>query len=108
MAQTLAFVRGGTTRSLLDQTGGMCLRPGWMAKVAQPAYGKLPPDVVEDMPIWIEDTTDDALATELQELHEMQRWAEMYRVDRTEDTPVWLEDQTTGETNKRRALVRSA
>ncbi len=106
MALVLKLNRNATNMSLLDGDSGAQLDVGWTPRIARPTYGSIPPYVTEQIPIRITDSSQDNLAGELQELHQMQQWAAEYRVSRTTEYPVWLYSQLSAETSARRAFVR--
>ncbi len=106
MAVVLKLRRNTTDMSLMDGDTGAALVPGWAPAVARPRYGRPAENVVESMPIRIKDSSQDNLAAELQELHQMQMWAEEYLVDRGCEYPVWLHAKLNSETGERRAWAK--
>jgi hypothetical protein len=66
-----------------------------------------PPPVLETLRVFVSNTNYNNIATSMQSLHEMQVLAEQYIKAQVSTTPVWLHAQMDGETNERRALVRS-
>lgn len=106
MALVLKLNRNTTDMSLLDGDTGAQLDVGWTPRIARPAYGSIPPYVTEQIPIRITDSSQDNLAAEIQELHQMQMWAEEYLRLRSTEYPVWLYSQLGAETNARRSYVR--
>ncbi len=107
MASVLKLVRGSTELSLLARPG-LCLGDdAWQAGVAESTPGRIPPYVVENMPIRLTGASQDDMAATMQSLHAMAEGAARYWSDRTESTPVWLHAKLVEETGERRALVRS-
>ncbi len=110
MAIALKFAYGYETvtgdMSLLDGDTGAQLDVGWTPRIARPACGSIPPYVTEQIPIRITFSSQDGLATEIQELHHVQQLATEYRVLRGVTIPVWLHSQLGAETGARRAFVR--
>ena len=106
MAIVLKLMRDTTTLSLQGGSAGVQLMPGWTPGIARPRYGRMPPMIEEKMPVRVQDSSHDNLATQLQALHQMQMWAEMYNVDRAVIDPVWLHAKLYNETGERRAYVK--
>jgi hypothetical protein len=103
--KTLKLVRGSTELNLLAPAAGLELQ-AWAPKVARAASGDAPGPLIETMLIRASGTSQDDLASKVQSLHEMQRWANDYINDSAETTPVWLVAQQVSETGQRRSLVR--
>lgn len=107
MAIVSKFMRGATSLDLNDGEDGFQLAGmGWLPAVVTPIYLGNPGPIVETMYLLLQRSTQDNISTYMQDLHQMQVWAEQYINDSVEDTPVWLHAQMASETGERRALVR--
>ena len=101
MALTLKLLQGVTEVSFqAGSTGIQLASDGW-----QPLVSASGAPVIETMSLEARAASHNALATTLQALHDMQRWARAYTRDFTQTTPVWLYAQLNAETNPRRCLV---
>lgn len=107
MASVLKLSRGATDLTLSPTRAATGLSVySWVPRVATPLSGRVPGTLVETMRIREQNTSHDNIATDLQALHDMQRWAADYMADQAWGTPVYLYSQTSAETGGRRALVR--
>lgn len=98
----------GTTTIDFTTASGFELLDTYIPKIATPTGdGSLPPYVVEVLPCRVVDTSDDALATTLQDMAALMRAAAQYRDDQTQETRVWFHMKLYDELGERRALVRS-
>ncbi|MHC4334123.1 MAG: hypothetical protein ACYSUV_10290, partial [Planctomycetota bacterium] len=110
MAIVLKFKQGdsGTELDMMDGTDGFQLAGrGWSPAVATPVHMGDPPPITENIHLRIRETDQDAIATSMQLLHEMQVIANRYMKDSTQEDPVWLHAKMANETGERRALVHS-
>lgn len=112
MAAILKFVRGAyasmgslTVDLLAGDSAGLQLLDDWQPKIATPTMWP-PQAVTETLRVLAHADDTDGLATVLQGLHRMQRFAVQYWADRDEYTPVWLHAQLANESEERRCLVR--
>jgi hypothetical protein len=108
---TLLRLKLGDSGNLLNlnssSTGFRLVENGWDPVVATPVHMSDPPPVLETINLLLSYPIPDVIATSMQTLHEMQVLADRYINDPTQEDPVWLHAQMDGETNERRALVRS-
>jgi len=107
MSRTLKMKQGdsGTELNLLAGSGS-----GWNVKSWFPQVANVLPDgtikpVQEEMICSVEGSSHDDLATDLQAMHEMRRYAANYMGDITWDVPVWLHFKLDDESSAVRALV---
>lgn len=113
MAGTLKLERGGTE---VDLNGGVNDMDGFIVQdkfwdiypfqIARMGYRNPPPIVEKAIPILAVSSTVDGVATHMQSLHQMQRWATEYISERAIDDPVWLHAQWDSESGERRSVVR--
>jgi hypothetical protein len=69
--------------------------------------GSIPPDVTQIVPIIVDCTSDDDLATTKQKFHAMQLLVARYMLDPIHSTPLWWHHKLDGETGELRHLVKS-
>ena len=97
-----------TDLDLNDTSTGIGVEPGWIPAEAMPTGdGTIPPYVQERIPVLIDASSGDNLASQRQTLAYYQKLAAEYWVDPTQDTPVWYHIKLDDETGERRALVKS-
>ena len=97
-----------TDLDLNDTSTGIGVEPGWVPVEAMPTGdGTIPPYVQERIPVLIDASSGDNLASQRQTLAYYQKLAAEYWVDPTQDTPVWYHIKLDDETGERRALVKS-
>jgi len=107
MARVLKFKQGdsGTELNLLAGSGAGWNVKSWFPSV-NPIHGAGPmAPVQEEMICLVEGASDDDLASDLQAMHDMRRFAVYYQGDDNFTVPVWLHFNTDGESNSLRALV---
>ena len=110
MAIVLQFKQGdsGTTLNLnAGEAGFQLAGQGWSPAVATPVHMSDPPPIGETIHLRIAGANQNAIATSMQSLHDMQVLADRYINDPTQETPVWLHAKMANETGERRALVYS-
>ena len=107
MANVLKLKRGSTELNLLASEGGGLRGQKWYPKMADILYSGIPPYLIEDMDVRVDQISHDDLATSMQALDQMRRWAAMYRSVGVIRDPIWLHAKMDGETGERRAYVRS-
>lgn len=96
------------TSITLTNSTGFELREGYEPEIAiPPGDGSIPPPVTERIPVIINNTSADNLASHMQDFHDLQRRASSYWRDRTQRTPVWFYAKLDGELSVTRSLVRS-
>ena len=106
MAVTLQITDGTTTVNLANAAGPE-LESEYLPTFAVPAGdGTIPPDVIEAVPVLVRITSDDNLATTLQDIAGLTRAAAEYSAN-NHQTPVWFHRKLTAESNAVRYLVRS-
>ena len=97
-----------TDLDLNDTSTGIGVEPGWIPAESMPTGdGTIPPYVQERIPVLIDASSGDNLASQRQTLAYYQKLAAEYWVDPTQDTPVWYHIKLDDETGERRALVKS-
>lgn len=106
MAIVSKFERGGISVNLNTSPGNGFQLESWNPKVANPLYMDDPRPVIEVLKVRNKNSSHNNLADDIQDLHDMQIWAENYIKDPTEQTPVWLHAKMDNESGERRALVR--
>ena len=90
MAATFQLTDGTLTLDFTSATD-FNLDSKYSPKVAIPnGNGSIPPYVTETIPVVIKCTSENDLATTMQEFHLLQRKAAEYTVDQQQPTPVWL------------------
>ena len=101
----LKLVCGVTEVGLITTVDdGLHLLEKWEPKIATPSMWP-PGPVTETLRLLATAASTDGLATVLQSLHQMQRWAAAYWAD-SDYSAVWLHAQLAAETGERRTLVR--
>ena len=107
MAVTLQLTDGTTTVNLANSTGPE-LQERYLPVFAEPTGdGTIPPDVTEAVPVYLNITSDDNLASTLQDIAALQRRAAEYMADEHQITPVWFHRKLSSETGAVRYLVKS-
>ena len=106
MAVVHKFRRNVTDLNLNAGAGAGWRTVAWNPKVATPAYGEVPEPVEETLTLLADCSSQDDLATKLQALDAMRRYADEYVHDRVQEHPVWWHAKMYSETGERRALVR--
>ena len=99
------FRRISTDLNLNAGAGAGWRTVAWNPKAATPAYGEVPEPVEETLTLLADCSSQDDLATHLQALDAMRRYADAYLRNR-EIRPVWWHAKAYLETGERRALVR--
>jgi len=108
MAAVAKLNYGATNLSFLNNAGLYLSDPrGWTPQVAGIGTDGLPKTVAERIPLWVYGTSHDNVAALTQLLSDMMRYTNNYWRDVDRASPVWLHSQLSGETNERRALVRT-
>jgi len=109
MAVTAAIYYGMTVIDLTDTTNSIFLQEDlYVPVVVTPTGdGSIPPYVTETLPVGLNATTYDGYATLMQGLADMQKKAAEYWVEQQQSVPVYFNCKLDGETNTRRALVKS-
>lgn len=107
MADVLKLKRDATELTLLASEGNGLRVQKWFPKMADTPYVWIPPYLAESMDVLVDRTSHDDLATSMQALDQMRRWAAMYRREPLLREPVWLHAKMGGETGERRAYVRA-
>ena len=105
----VTFTLTSTALTTIDFTTGtdFTLGADYVPTVATPnGDGSIPAYVVETIPVVLRATSENDLATTMQELSAMQKRAAEYWLDMNEDDPVWLTCKLDTETTGRRALVK--
>ena len=107
MAVTLQVTDGTTTVNLANTTGPE-LGANYLPVFAEPTGdGTIPPDVTEALPVYVNISSDDNLASTLQDIATLQRRAAEYMADPNQATPVWFHRKLTNETSAVRYLVKA-
>lgn len=107
MARVLKLKKGSTELNLAAAAGSGLRGQKWVPRSPDIEYDKIPPYLIEEMDIRVDRTSHDDLATSMQSLDQMRRWAAMYRSMETIYEPVWLHAKMDGESGERRACIRS-
>ena len=105
MAVVHKFRRNATDLDLNAAAGAGWRTVAWNPKVATPVYGEVPEPVEETLSLLADCSSQDDLATKLQALDTMRRYADAY-LRKREIRPVWWHAKAYSETGERRALVR--
>ncbi len=107
MATEFKLVRGGTTLSLQAAKAGGWRHVNWIPATGITVQGGHIPLVRETIPLQVEGSNHNTLATHVQAMAAMEVWAVQYKGDRTEENPVFLHAKMASETGERRAFVDS-
>lgn len=100
-ATNLSFLNSSGLYVAADKSGR------WIPSVAGIGANGLPRNVVETIPLLVHGTSHDNIAVITQGVSDMMRYTNNYWRDVDRINPVWLHSQLSGETNERRALVRT-
>jgi len=107
MAFQLSISDGTTTINLANSTGFQSSEPYYQMPTEPTGDGSIPDYVTETIPVFINITTDNNLASTMQDFHALQLRAREYFQDPDTNTPVWFTRQLAAETTPTRTLVRS-
>jgi len=107
MAVTHQITDGTTTIDLTTAVGFKAERDFAVTFADPTGDGSIPPYVTEAIPIHVYATSDNNLATTMQDFHALQRRAVQYWVDPMQRTPVWYHRKLDAETTAVRSLVKS-
>jgi len=107
MARVLKLTDGTNTLDFTTSTGFRS-RMEYRPMFATPAGdGSIPPYVQQTIPVDVQCSSEDDLASTLQTFHLLQRRAAEYWMDPVQRTPVWFHEKLNNETGERRAFVKS-
>lgn len=108
MAAVAKLNYSATNLSLLDDSGLYinAEQAVWIPTVAGIGTNGLPKNTTETIPLLVHGTSHDDVASIIQGLSDMMRYANNYWRDDDRVNPVWLHSKLDNETGERRALVQ--